>query len=82
MEPIRTALSGKNFMRNVVGIICLLFSFSLIVACLFVYVPVENKEIRVQVLTFAITTVALVAGYYYTTSQSSTDKNDLLNAKP
>lgn len=78
-EAITKALTGKNFMRSLVGILCLLFSFAIVAACLFIPIPAENKEIRVQVVTFAITTIGLVAAYYFSTSQSSTDKNEMLN---
>lgn len=77
METLKL-FTGKNFMRNLVGMVILLAGFALTFCCLFMTIPTENKEIRVQVLTFAIGAVMLVGGYYFTTSQSSTDKNELL----
>lgn len=79
METLKQAASGKNFMRNLMAVILVIGSF---VTMLIIYshpAPNGDQGTRTQIITFCIATITLVGGYYFVSSQSSTDKNETID---
>ncbi len=66
-------------MRSLIAVISLLLGFALLFCILFAPISPDRKEASVQIQTFAIGLIMLVVGYYFTTSQGSSEKNEMLN---
>lgn len=82
METIRATLSGKNFMRNIIAMICVALGFTLIFCILFLQMNQEKKEMANLCLGFDFGLITGISQYYFGTSQSSSEKNEMINAKP
>lgn len=82
MQTIRTTLTGKNFMRSILAVLFLLLGFGVIVAVLFANFSTDKKEIAIGTVDFIKSGILIMIGFYFGSSQSSSEKNEMLNAKP
>jgi hypothetical protein len=73
------AFKGKNSMRAVIAIISIIFAFGYTIAITFIPIPENNIRFADVSQGFIMgTIVSGVIGFYFGTSQSSADKDELL----
>jgi len=65
-------------MRSALGFILMLGALAFIFMLNFTPVIKERNDINTRSLDFFISAAMFVLGYYFGTSQSSTDKNEIL----
>ena len=76
------AFKGKNSMRAVIAIISIIFAFGYTITITFIPIPENNIRFTNISQNFIIKTiVSSVIGFYFGTSQSSADKDELLKDK-
>lgn len=78
-ETIKQALSGKNFMRNILAIIGIALGFCLIFCLLFLTMEPAKRDMANLCLGFDFGMMTMIWQYYFGTSQSSTEKTEMIN---
>ena len=74
-------LKGKNFMRSLLSILFLIAGFSLFFSILFAPIAPDKKELAASALEFIKNLLLLIVGFYFGSSQGSSDKSELLKSK-
>ncbi len=70
--------TGKNFMRNLLAVIITAAGFALLYTVIFGHVSADKKETVTLILGFVFSIITQIIQYFFGTSQSSTDKNEML----
>lgn len=78
METFKNMLTGKNFMRNLLAIFVVAVGFTVIFAVLFGDIPESKNNTVNLILGFVFGAITMVSSFYFGTSQSSTEKNEML----
>lgn len=68
----------KNFMRSIIAFIAIILGAVFIFMAVFCNVPKENVETRNMAVAFVFGVITSVVSYYFGTSQSSTEKNEII----
>lgn len=79
-ELFKNAITGKNFMRSVIALIVCTTGAAFIFMAVFGTVPKENVETRNMSVAFVFGVLTTVIGYYFGTSQSSSEKNEIIKS--
>ena len=78
-ETLKALFAGKNLMRSILAVLFLLLGFSLMYSVLFHPVEADKKEIAIGIIDFVKSVILIMIGYYFGSSQSSTDKNEMIS---
>ena len=70
--------NGKNTMRHFIAFFWLVFSMFIISFVVFFVMPEENKDVIYIVIGFVISQTKDVIGFYFGTSQGSSDKSETI----
>ena len=80
MEQVKKILFAKNFMRGLLAVIWSAFVMAWLFNVTFKDIPKENIRIVDTILGFLMgTIIGGIFGYYFATSQSSTDKSEVIS---
>lgn len=78
---MRQVFGGKNVMRSLLAFVCFAFGFVLIYCILFVPMPADKRDMANLCLGFDFGLLTGIAQYYFGTSQSSSEKTELITPK-
>lgn len=69
----------KNTIRFIISMIAILGGLALVLALVFAIIPTENKDIFFTSLGVVLGWAGTSVNFYLGTSQSSSDKTDMMN---
>lgn len=80
-EGIKALFGGRNIVQAVLALIFIAIGTGVIFVILLKPVDPDKKELINRVLDFAISIGTLIAYYYFGSSKSSADKNEMLKKR-